>query len=146
MDKDALRKKIVEEAKSWIGTPFHHEARVKGAGVDCGMLIIEIYERVGLIPHIVPMHYSPDFMLHRNEELYIELIQLYADEIPLPPYLPGDAVVMKNGRIYSHGGIVIDWPLIIHASLMDRVVLYGDIERHPFVEKKKKIFRYKDLI
>lgn len=26
---------FVEEVKSWIGTPFHHEGRVKGAGIDC---------------------------------------------------------------------------------------------------------------
>ena len=31
----ALRAAVVTEAKTWIGTPFHHAARVRGAGVDC---------------------------------------------------------------------------------------------------------------
>ena len=32
------RAAVVKEAESWIGTPFHHAARVKGAGIDCLML------------------------------------------------------------------------------------------------------------
>jgi cell wall-associated NlpC family hydrolase len=146
MERSEIRERIVNEAKSWIGTPYHHEARVKGAGVDCGMLLLEVYERSGLIPHIVPFHYSPDFMLHRNEEWYIKLISEHADEIVCEPYLPGDAVVMRNGRTFSHGGIVISWPLIIHASSPDKFVTYGDMSRFPLSEKTKKIFRHRRLI
>ncbi len=146
MDKEETRKRIIEEARSWIGTPYHHEARVKGAGVDCGMFILEVYERVRLIPHISPPHYSPDFMLHRNEEWYVSLILDYAKEINSVGILPGDAVVMKNGRIFSHGGIVIEWPLIIHASLPDRAVVYAEIDRHPLLQKKKRFFRHKELV
>lgn len=146
MDKDSVIEKIVEEAKSWLKTPWHHEARVKEGGVDCGMFLLEVYERVGLIPHIVPPHYGPDFMLHRNEEWYVEIILRFADEIENPPYFPGDAVVMKNGRIYSHGGIIIEWPRIIHASVTDRIVIFGDMNLLPLSEKKRRIFRHKELI
>lgn len=141
-----MRKRIVEEAQSWIKTPYHHEARVKGAGVDCGMFILEVFERVGLIPHIVPPHYSPDFMLHRNEEWYVQLILTYAEELNNSPFLPGDAVVMKNGRIFSHGGIIIDWPRIVHASAPERSVTYGDMDRLPLSRKVKRIFRHKELV
>jgi cell wall-associated NlpC family hydrolase len=37
-----LRAAVVREAESWIGTPFHHAARVKGAGIDCLMLLAEV--------------------------------------------------------------------------------------------------------
>ena len=145
MEKEEYRKKVVEEAKTWIGTPWHHEARVKGGGVDCGMLILEVFERVGLIPHVVPRHYGPDFMLNRGEEWYVGLILVYADEVFSPPFLPGDAIVMKNGRIFSHGGIIIEWPLIIHASCPDRIVLYGDMSKIPLSQRKRRIFRHKEL-
>lgn len=26
---------IVDEARTWIGTPYHHQARLRGVGVDC---------------------------------------------------------------------------------------------------------------
>ena len=33
---------VVTEARSWMGTPFQHQARVKGVGVDCAGLIIGV--------------------------------------------------------------------------------------------------------
>lgn len=33
---DLQRAAVVAEARSWIGTPYHNCADVKGAGVDCG--------------------------------------------------------------------------------------------------------------
>ena len=58
---DGLREAVVTEAASWIGTPFHHAARVKGAGVDCLMLLAEVYERAGVTTeHINPPFYVPD--------------------------------------------------------------------------------------
>jgi NlpC/P60 family putative phage cell wall peptidase len=29
------RGQIVDEARAWIGTPFHHQASLKGVGCDC---------------------------------------------------------------------------------------------------------------
>jgi len=145
-EKDKLRKSIVEEAKQWLGTPWHHEARVKGAGVDCGMLILEIYERIGLIQHVVPPHYGPDFMLHRSDEWYVEIILRFGNEIFSPPYFPGDAIVYKHGRIYCHGGIIINWPLIIHAYAPERCVTYGDANIGSFSNWPKRIFRHKELL
>jgi len=145
-DKEKLRAKIIEEAKTWLGTPWHHEARVKGAGVDCGMLILAVYEKLGLIPHVDPPHYGPDFMLHRSDEWYTEIILIFGDEILTEPYLPGDAAVFKHGRIYSHGGIIVDWPIIIHASAPERCVLYGDASQVPISAWPKRIFRHKELL
>lgn len=33
----------VAEAITWLGTPYHHQGRVKGVGVDCGTLLCEVY-------------------------------------------------------------------------------------------------------
>src|SRR3954454_10152249 len=60
----ALRAAVVTEAETWIGTPFHHAARVKGAGVDCLMLLAEVYERAGITAgRINPPFYVPDWHL-----------------------------------------------------------------------------------
>lgn len=31
---------LVEAARSYIGTPFHHQARAKGVGIDCVGLVV----------------------------------------------------------------------------------------------------------
>lgn len=108
------RAKVVEEAKTWLGTPYHHMGRVKGQGVDCAMLIAEVYERAGMIPHRDIPFYPMQWNLNRNAESYLQVILDHAKEFDGPP-LPGDVVVWKFGRTFAHGGIVIDWPIIIHA-------------------------------
>jgi len=108
------RARVLEEAETWLRTPFHHEARVKGAGVDCAMLLAEVYERVGLIPRQSPDHYSAQWHLHRDDEKYLPWILANAVETHSAPS-PGDIVMFKIGRAWSHAGIVLSWPLIIHA-------------------------------
>ena len=143
---DEMRLAIVREAKEWLGTPWHHEARVKGSGVDCGMFILEIGERVGAIPHVDPPHYSMDFMLHNEKEWYLETVLQYCVELEGPPYLPGDIILFRHGRTYSHGAIVIDYPKIIHASFPDRCVCWEDVSILPWQAKKKKFLRYKGAV
>ena len=53
-------------------------------------------------------------MLHRDAELYLEGLLQYTREIEGPPQ-PGDIVLWKFGRCFSHGAIVIEWPTVIHA-------------------------------
>lgn len=36
-------------ARSWLGTPFQHQGRLKGIGVDCIGLVIEVYREAGLL-------------------------------------------------------------------------------------------------
>ena len=47
-------------------------ARVKGAGVDCLMLLAEVYERAGITAHVEPPFYVPDWHLHRDAERYLD--------------------------------------------------------------------------
>ena len=41
----------IEEARTWIGTPFHHQGRVKGVGVDCAGLIVGVARDLGIVNH-----------------------------------------------------------------------------------------------
>ena len=42
------RDMIVAEARTWLGTPFKHQARLKGVGVDCGGVPVGIAKTLGL--------------------------------------------------------------------------------------------------
>jgi cell wall-associated NlpC family hydrolase len=148
--KSHLRAAVVAEAQSWIGTPFHHAARVKGAGVDCLMLLAEVYERAGVVGHVDPGFYVPDWHLHRDAERYIEGLLHYAREIERSPQsgdgppqgphpLPGDIALFRFGRTFSHGAIVTQWPRLVHAYWSIGVV-WGDATLHPLKDRDVRFF------
>jgi cell wall-associated NlpC family hydrolase len=41
---------VVAEARSWIGTPFVHQAARKGVGTDCAGLVRGVFLALGLLP------------------------------------------------------------------------------------------------
>lgn len=106
--------RFIEEAMTWIGTPHEHGQRCKGAGVDCGQFLIGVAAAVEIMPAIKVDYYPRDFHLHRDREWYKELVEQYAVEVLFPPK-PGDIILYRQGRLYSHGGIVKSWPVIIHS-------------------------------
>ena len=65
------RAAVVAEARSWIGTPYHHAADVKGHGVDCALLLVRVYCDLGLVEPFDPRPYTRDWFLHRSEERYL---------------------------------------------------------------------------
>jgi NlpC/P60 family putative phage cell wall peptidase len=132
------RTAVVAEAESWIGTPFHHAARVKGAGVDCLMLLAEVYEHAGVARHVEPPFYVPDWHLHRDAERYMEGLLHYAQPIDGAP-LPGDIALFRFGRTFSHGAIVIQWPRLIHAYWNIGVV-WGDASLYPLKDRDVRFF------
>lgn len=107
------RSKVASEALAWIGTPYHHRASIKGAGVDCGQLAIAVYAACGLSPAIDTGDYPNDWHLHRNQERYLDFVLQYCKEIDAPKV--GDLVVIKFGRTFSHGAIYIGDGEIVHA-------------------------------
>lgn len=109
------RAAVVAEAESWLKTPFVHEGDVKGSGVDCAMLLVRVYQAVGLLPpDFDPRPYPAQWFMHQGEERYLDIVRrLGGIEVAEPG--PGDVVLYHFGRCYSHGGIVKEWPRIIHA-------------------------------
>lgn len=109
----AERYRVVAEAKTWLNTPYHPHARVKGVGVDCAMLPAEVYHACGVIPKVDVDLYPITWHLHRSEERYENTVLKYAtrtDKLEV-----GNFILYKIGRCFSHGGIIVNWPLIIHS-------------------------------
>lgn len=129
VDEIALRAKIVEEAKTWLGTPYVSNGMVKGkrGGTDCAMILIGVYGAVGLIPKdFDPRPYPAQWHVHRNEEKYLHFVLTFADEVKPPSErkpLPADLVLFKIGKLFAHGAIIVDWPIVIHTIGNDKVRL-----------------------
>ena len=110
------REAVVNEAKTWLGTPYHGNADIKGIGVDCGMFPLRVFSNVGLIEFHDPRPYPMQWPLHQSGERYLAIVLTYAHEIQETAVGPGDVVMFKFGKGWAHGAIVIDWPEIIHAN------------------------------
>ncbi len=105
------KSKIIKTAREWIGTPYHHQGRVKGVGCDCIGLIIGVAHELGLSSYNIN-GYSP----------YpdgTKLLQLFRSEcLEVDNYEPGDILIFRIKKSPQHCGIlaVNDWKLtIIHA-------------------------------
>lgn len=131
------RKALIRAAESWLGTPFHHFARVRGAGVDCVNLICAVYEAAGLIEPVVLPFYHLDWYLHREEELMLHgILEHHARSVDAP--LCGDIAVFRWGRCYAHAAIVEEWPSVIHAFAALGGVVRGDATKYPLLDNGGK--------
>jgi len=111
------RPSVVIEARSWLGTPFHHQARVKGVGVDCVGLVLGVGKALGAFdPAFDVLGYPrvPDgsSLMQEAESAMLQ--------IPFEEMQPGDVVMIAFGRDPQHVGILGDYRhgglSIIHAS------------------------------
>jgi cell wall-associated NlpC family hydrolase len=107
------RASILEEAKTWLNTPYHSKARIKGVGVDCGGYIYEIFRPYLPLPPF-PKDYAEDWSLHKSDnEIYLDFIGQFVEAVQEP--LPADLVMWQFGRNYGHGTLYIKNQTYIHA-------------------------------
>ncbi len=112
---------IAEIARTWIGTPYLHQASCRGAGADCLGLVRGIWRTVnnGVEPEAVPA-YTPDWSEPQREERLWNAATAHMIERPLGSLCIGDVVLfrMRDAGIAKHLGIVGrlgDLPTFIHA-------------------------------
>ena len=152
-----LQDKIVAAARSWVGTPYHHMARVKGVGADCGQIIIAAYVEAGAIEAEDPGYYTGDWHLHRSEERYLQTVERHLDRLSwdldektlmerydrngLFECEPVDVIVFRVGRTFSHGGIVTQWPNMVHAYMSAGIVEEVALDNTPMAFRPMRVYR-----
>lgn len=111
------RTQIVTEARTWLGTPFHHQARIKGVGVDCVGLLIALGRQFGMVPlewDVQGYDRNPD-----GRTLLAGCMEMMTP-IEQDAMRPGDVVLVRFDAHPQHVGIVGDYRhgglSIIHAS------------------------------
>ncbi len=96
-----MTERVVAAARGWIGTPYRHQAAVKGAGCDCLGLIRGVWREVcGAEPVVVPP-YTPDWAEPQGEESLWQAASRYLAEKPLTALAAGDVVLfrMRDGAV-----------------------------------------------
>lgn len=116
----ALREAVVRAAAGWIGTPYLHQASVRGAGADCLGLVRGVWREVyGGEPEGVPP-YTPDWSEPQHEEVLWAAAARHLGPLTIDAVAPGDVLLfrMRDGKIAKHLGIVgaaEPYPTLIHA-------------------------------
>lgn len=124
-----MREQIVVSAVSWLETPYHHHARVKGVGIDCAQLLVAIALDLGLLnerqAQLVP-NYPPEWHLHNREEHLLEYLELMGCVETDKPAM-GDIMCFKFGRTCSHVGVMVNDHQFIHACLKSGKVVVNSL-------------------
>lgn len=145
MDQATARAAIVAEALTWLRTPWHHRACVKGVGVDCAQFPLAVYSAVGLIDWFDTGDYPRDWHLHRGEERYLRQVLRFTREVSEAEAAPGDVFLCRIGRVFSHGGLVVNWPQGVHACLGAGMVVLCDLDRDVGLNRgPRRCFTFKD--
>jgi len=133
-----IQDRIVEEAYTWIGTPYYMGC-VKGinGGVSCADMPVDVCKTLGLIPktYRLPNFYKDwqrGIVDEITKNVFRDIILKFGYEIPILERERGDFVTFIYGGVESHIGIVVEDDCIIHA-VTNRGV------------KKQRIGKYKNI-
>jgi len=121
-----MRAAVVAAARGWLGTPYRHQASLRGEGADCLGLIRGVWrELFGPEPETLPS-YRPDWAEVGGAETLLAAARRWLAEIPVEAARAGDVVLFrmapgapaKHCAILSAGridGVGSDAARMIHA-------------------------------
>lgn len=138
---------IVTQARTWQGTPFHHQARLKGVGCDCLGLVVGVVDELQLrnaagvlLSGFDEVNYSrqPDgqYLIGKLEEL---LAPMALDNMQ-----PGDLALFDIKGNPQHLAILTDYEGgigMIHCFAPARRVVEHRLD-HDWKSKIVKVYRW----
>lgn len=115
---EALRQALVAEARAWLGTPYRHQAALRGVGCDCLGLVRGVWRAVhGAEPEPVPA-YTPDWAEASGRETMAEAAARHMAAVAVADILPGDVLLFRWRPVLpaKHAGILVAPGRFVHAQ------------------------------
>ena len=138
---------IVAQARTWLGTPFHHQARLKGKGCDCLGLIVGVVDELGLEDRNGMRLAAYDEVTYSKEPDGAYLIQKLTgllEEVPTHQARAGDLALFKVRENPQHLAILSDYEGalgMIHSFAPSRRVVEHRLDDE-WKSKIIKVFRW----
>src|SRR5690606_16855834 len=109
---------VVRLARSWIGTPYQHQAALKGVGADCLGLVRGVWREIHGRDAETPPPYSRDWAEAGRRETMLEAAGRHLVEVAANDLKPGDVIVfrLRHGVAAKHAAIVATADSMIHAT------------------------------
>ncbi len=111
------RENIVAEACAWIGTPYRHQASLKGVGCDCLGLVRGVWRAlIGAEPERAPP-YAPDWAEALSGEPLAEAAARHLVAIAPHKFRQGDVLLFRwrANLPAKHAAIVTALDKMVHA-------------------------------
>jgi NlpC/P60 family putative phage cell wall peptidase len=114
---------VVAAARRYLGTPYHHQAALAGAGCDCLGLIRGVWRDLYGFEPEAPPPYTPDWGETGETEPMLDAARRHLVEIGLGAAGPGDVVLfrLRPDAVVKHAAILSGRGRMVHAVSRDRV-------------------------
>ena len=111
------RDAVVRVARAWIGTPYHHQASVKGVGTDCLGLIRGVFREVLGYEAEAPPPYTRDWAETNGVETMLAAARRHLCPVGNAIAAPGDVLVfrLRPHMVAKHAAILATPETMIHA-------------------------------
>lgn len=109
---------VAKLACSWIGTPYHNMAAVKGAGCDCIGLVRGVWAELNNQPlPPVPVYSARWTGRNKDEELLLDTARAYLQEVEASARGPGVVLAFRvhPNAVAQHCGIMTTEKTMVHA-------------------------------
>jgi len=118
---------VCERALTYLGTPFHHQGRLKGVGLDCAGFIVELAKECNLyvdkVEDLTGYSRVPD-----GKSLREVLVKGTRCEKSISDLKAGDIILMKFLKEPQHLGLYMPNNQIIHAYEGIKKVVIHDFD------------------
>jgi NlpC/P60 family putative phage cell wall peptidase len=119
---NVTRAEFVAEARSWLGTKYQHQGRLKGIACDCIGLVIGTAQALGLTDYeIFDYERRPDGRLRPVMEAQLEIV-------PMQDAQGADVILFQWAAVPIHVAILSDREHIIHSYMPNRKVVESRLD------------------
>lgn len=117
------RSEIVAAARRYLGTPYHHQAALCGAGCDCLGLVRGVWRDLYGAEPEAPPPYTPDWGETGTVELLLDAAARHMTPVAVADAKPGDVLAfrMRRTAIAKHVAVLSAPARLIHAQSGDQV-------------------------
>lgn len=111
------RAHVVAAVRCWIGTPYHHQASLRGVGADCLGLVRGVWRELYGRHAETPPAYSRDWAESAARETLLDAACRHLDEVSANELAPGNVVIFRFRPRYpaKHLGIFVGQDRMVHA-------------------------------
>ncbi len=129
---------IVAQARTWLGTKYHHQGRLKKSrngpgGVDCVGLVVGVVHELGIHDgngNVLSLYDETNYSFYPEGERLVRSIEKHLRKVPYEEMQIGDVLLFKFHRDPQHIGLLTDYPTggigVIHCNSSA-----GKVVEHP---------------
>lgn len=119
------RLQIVAEARSWLGTPYQHQASIKNQACDCLGLLRGVWRHLYGTEPEMPPPYAPRWSENTQQDLLTDMATRYFERKPFGVAIKAGDILLFKYRMHlpaRHVAIATSDATFIHAYVGRGVV------------------------